>query len=72
MFYTLPPSLLRHVHSRINQTLLDPEALLQGVCAGFSLCMTCYVYGFCMILIKGIQCSKVINFLSILILTCVF
>lgn len=56
------PTALKHVHTRMNQTLLDTEALLQSVYAGFSLCMTYYVYGFCIILIKGIQCSNVINF----------
>jgi len=62
MFYTSPPTASRHVHTRMNQTFLDTEALLQRVYAGFSLCMTYYVYGFCIILIKGIQFSKVINF----------
>jgi hypothetical protein len=62
MFYTSPLTELRHVRTRMNQTLLDTEALLQRVYAGFSLCMTYYMYGFCIILVKGIQCSKVINF----------
>ena len=46
----------------MNQTLLDTGALLQRVYAGLSLYMTYYVYGFCMILIKGIQCCNVIKF----------
>jgi hypothetical protein len=62
MFYTSPLTALWHVHTRMNQTLLDTGALLQRVYAGLSLYMTYYVYGFCMILIKGIQCCNVIKF----------
>jgi hypothetical protein len=31
MFYTLPPPALRHVHTPVNQTLLDTEALCMRV-----------------------------------------